>query len=170
MNPPRWWLSVRDLGLGGLCAGLATLLFVGAFALAVGSEAAAIGADPALAPPLSVVLSRGGFTLLGADADLPDPAYAVIPCAARRCTSVDAYDYDGLTARLALVKDRWPGRETLRVLPSDAVPMEVVLRAVTAATADRRALRSGEDARILFPDIVVVRRLFSVWREIPSRR
>lgn len=166
---PSPYGALRALGPSGLAAALASLAFVGAFFFSVGVEAAAIGADPALAPPLSVLISRSGFTLLGADDSLPDPAYATIPCRERRCSSVDAYDYDGLSARLALVKDRWPQRESLRVQPTDAVPMEVVLRAVGAITADRRAALNPDDGRILFPDVLVVRRIFTEWREIPSR-
>lgn len=159
----------RVPGLGELGLTALALVFGCATLIALGVEAAAIGADDALAPPLSVLVSRAGFTLYGADAALPDPAYAIIPCKERRCNAVQAYDYDGLTARLALVKDRWPQRESLAVLPTDAVPMEVVLRTVSAGTADRRASRRAEGDRILFPDVMVVRRLLSGWREIPPR-
>lgn len=166
---PSTLRAFRVPGLGDLGLTVVVLAFAAAMFLTLGVEAAAIGADDGLAPPLSVRVSRSGFTLYGADDALPGPAFAIVPCKERRCNSVEAYDYDGLSARLALVKDRWPNRESLAVLPSDAVPMEVVLRTVSASTADRRALHGSDGDRILFPDILVVRRVLSGWREIPPR-
>ena len=148
--------TLRALNSGSIVLSLLLACFAFATVFALTLEAAAAGRGPRLAglPPLAVYAHARGFTLLGADGALPDPAYARIPCPGVACPSPAAYDYDGLTSRLVRVKDRWPRQETLYLLADAGVPMDVLQSAVDASTADRRRPKRP---RLLFPDVRIVR-------------
>lgn len=149
----------RSLNGGSVALSLLLALFAAGAIAALALEAASIGAGPRLAadlPWIAVHVHPRGFTLLGADDALPAPRFRRVPCLDGPCQGPASYDYDALTARLARVKARWPRQDTLFLLPAANVPFEVVFRAVSASTADRRAGRPGQPARPLFPDVRVV--------------
>lgn len=148
---------LRALNSGSIVLSLLLTCFALAAVLALGVEAAAAGRGPRLAgmPPLAVYVHARGFTLLGADEALPDAAFARIPCPGGACRAADSYDYDGLTSRLARVKERWPRQDTLYLLADSTVPMDVLESTVDASTADRRGRL--DLPRLLFPDVRIVR-------------
>lgn len=149
----------RRVTAGSVALSLAITLFLATCLTALGFEAAAIGAGPRLRsdlPTLGVHVHGRGFTLLGADEALGGSAFAVLPCLGETCGARGDYDYDGLTARLARVKDRWPRQDTLLLVPSADVRYEVILDTVAASTVDRRLERRGQGPRLLFPDVRVL--------------
>ncbi len=156
------WIAspYRSLNGGSVVLSLLLALFAVGCVAALSLEAAAAGRGPRLAgdlPLLAVHIHGRGFTLLGADEALPDRAFARVPCLDLRCEDASSYDFEGLTARLARAKDRWPRQETLILLPGASVPSQVITGAVDASTADRRRAHAGQPARMLFPDVRVTR-------------
>jgi len=65
-----------------------------------------------------------------------------LPCPGGAC-GPGAHDLEGLTARLAQIKDEHPDEESLILVPDGRVPYEVIIEVMDAS----RAL----DGRLLFP-------------------
>ncbi len=120
--------------------------------------------DPPL--QLSLVLTRQGITIAGADAVLnPDAEAAApvegeedkptIPCKDPNCATPESYDYELLTEKLGLIKDEYPDDENVIMVPESRIPYEVIVMTMDASREDKDA--SGEDgkARTLFPFVVI---------------
>ncbi len=112
---------------------------------------------------LLVILGSRGITIAGADpvvypqgapAEAPLSRPPTLPCAGA-CTSVDSYDWRGLTATLSRIKDAWPEEEDLLLLPEDDLPYEVIVAAMDASRADRGARGLDGRPRALFPRVVL---------------
>lgn len=116
--------------------------------------------------PITLVLLLGarGLTVAGADAIVypegaptgsPRERPPTLPCSGGLCASVDSYDWRGLTAVLARVKDAYPEEEDLLLLPEDDLPYEVIVRAMDASRADPASRGLDGRPRRLFPRVVL---------------
>lgn len=128
-------------------------------------------ASPGEAPPedeealtLVLLLTSRGVTVLGADAVVypsgapPEPPRErapTLPCAGGACASAASYDWRGLTALLARVKDAWPEEEELLLVPDADLPYELVVRAMDASREDPSARGLDGRPRRLFPKVVL---------------
>ncbi len=113
---------------------------------------------------LLVVLSDRGVDVSGADAIVyPEGAPAEPPrtrppshpCRGGRCVDVGSYDWSGLTATLARIKDAYPEEEELLILPDDALAYEIIVAAMDASRADPGARGLDGRPRPLFPKVVL---------------
>lgn len=120
-------------------------------------------------PPLnlSLALTEGGITVLGADAILfPDGAPPVaegeqrpptVPCTSgsSKCTGMDDYNWGELTRILGQIKDEYPDDENVILVPDSRVKYEIIVKAMDHSREDRENKGPDGEPRILFPFVVI---------------
>lgn len=113
---------------------------------------------------LTLFLSERGLGVAGADAIVygehpPEAEGATrpptLPCATGVCSSAESYDWRGLTALLARIKDANPDEEDVLIVPDRRVPYEVIVRAMDASREDPAARGPDGGPRRLFPHVVL---------------
>ena len=127
--------------------------------------------DPDEKPPLvlSVLITRRGLTVAGADAILSEqlgeaavPAEGeeeergpTIPCPEDPCAGIDSYDYGELTRILSLIKDEYPDDQNVILVPDTRIIYEVIVKVMDASREDSQNVDAQGKARELFPFVVI---------------
>ncbi len=140
--------------------GLIALGVVNVSAPKIGSEPAAQQAAQDQQPKLllTVAISRKGFNIAGAGGVLGGPADQASVDAAQPPTLPlrpdGKFDFEGLTEKLKLVKERYP-RETNLILSADAdIPYEILIETMDACREGRVKRGDGTvERRPLFFDV-----------------
>lgn len=107
---------------------------------------------------LSVMITGNGFTIAGADMVLEKDSEENGPkvaCLDAGCKSPESYDYEGLTARLSKIKDRFEDEPNVILVPGGRTPYEVLVLTMDACRNDQTDLDDENKARELFPFVVI---------------
>lgn len=107
---------------------------------------------------LSVLISSNGFNITGADKVLPEDDEVNGPkvaCKDPECGDPDSYDYEALTKRLTVVKERWPDELNVILVPDAQVQYEVIVRTMDATRDDQDDRDGDQRPRELFPNVVI---------------
>lgn len=110
---------------------------------------------------LSLLVTREGFTISGAGTKLvleeeeASDTSLKIPCLEPGCPTPESYDYQGLTRRAGLLKDRFSDEENVILVPESTVQYEVLVRTMDAARNDQEDKDEDNKARVLFPNVVI---------------
>lgn len=143
------WTGPRALPLSSVLLSFLAAFLMSTCVVCLTLEVSALGAATrGLTHPLLVAVHGRGYALWTDDARATR-----LPCLDGACRTPDTYDTEGLTARLARIKDRHPDERTLYLLPTASVPLSVLYQTVSACTVDRRP---GQPPRLLFPDVRVL--------------
>lgn len=108
---------------------------------------------------LSVAITDGGYTILGAGGVLGNPdegeeAGPTVPCTKPGCPTPDSYDIKELTRLLNQIKDRYEKEENVILLPDSHIPYEILVLTMDATREDPDTKVDGK-SRLLFPYVVI---------------
>lgn len=111
---------------------------------------------------LSVAITPGGYSILGANVVLgnPEGEGATVPCLRDGCPGAEAYDVKRLTEMLGQIKDKFPNEENIILIPESRISYEVLIATMDATREDvdtkvRIEGRDGDFPRPLFPYVVI---------------
>jgi|JI71714BRNA_FD_contig_41_3806114_length_2451_multi_3_in_0_out_0_2 biopolymer transport protein ExbD len=107
---------------------------------------------------LSLLITSKGFTIAGGDKVLEKDNLEtgpIVACLDAACLSPESYDYQGLTKRLALLKDRYGDEENVILVPDPNTNYEVLVLTMDAARDDQADVDDEGKARLLFPNVVI---------------